>query len=73
MDERVFVLSIVNSVVIKYYLKISVNKKSNGYERKDMRTKIVININIIKHLNKCNYLQYQITGLEIKMNECIQM
>jgi hypothetical protein len=53
----------LNNVVIKYNLKISLNK-TNAMAMKGkmkVRTKIVINNNIIEQINSFNYFRYSVT------------
>jgi hypothetical protein len=70
----------VNSIPIKYNLKISVNKtkKMAVKGKRNVRTKIVINNHIAEQVNSYNYLGYvfMVTNnrdLEIKLNRFNEM
>jgi hypothetical protein len=70
----------LNTIAIKYHLKISVNKtKAVAVKGKmSVRTNTVRNNNIIEQVNGFNYLRYTITlsnkrGLEIKINKFNQI
>jgi hypothetical protein len=79
-DELQRAKYVLNSIAVEYNLKISVNKKKTKAMKgkTNMRTKIVINNNIIGQVNTFNYLGYTITlsnnrDLEIKVNRFNQM
>jgi hypothetical protein len=75
LDRVATVFRKQNNRAVKYNLKTSVNPTKAMVMKRmmKMRTKTVINNNIIEHVNSFNYLEYTIRvsnnrDLEIKMN-----
>jgi hypothetical protein len=71
MDEQMILLNTedemqratytLNTIAIKYNLQISVEKATAMKGKMNVRTKIVINNNIIEQVNSLNYLGYTFT------------
>jgi hypothetical protein len=62
-DEIQRAVYALNTIAIKYNLKISVNKtKTIAMKGKmNIRTKTVINNHVIEQINSCNYVGYTFT------------